>query len=191
MTFTDIANTLTEVISSVKMNMILPALIIAFLWCVNIINWIGDNFLRVLGVYPRHWKGVLGIFFSPIVHANPEHLFFNSIPLFILMAFLLAMVGQNHFIQISLWIVVTSGILTWLVGRKAIHVGASGVIMGYWTFILAYTWHHPSLAAVIMSIIMLYYLGGLAFSLFPTAEKVSWEGHCCGALAGIIVAYFL
>jgi membrane associated rhomboid family serine protease len=191
MTFTDIATALTETISAIKMNMLLPALILAFLWCINTINWMNNNFFRILGVYPRHWVGLLGIFFSPFVHANAEHLFFNSIPLFILTAFLLALVGQNQFFYISIEIIIISGILTWLFGRKAVHVGASSVIMGYWTFILAYTWHHPSLSAVIMSIIMLYYLGGLVLSLFPSSEKVSWEGHCCGAAAGIIVAYFL
>ncbi|MCD6045418.1 MAG: AraC family transcriptional regulator [Gammaproteobacteria bacterium] len=191
MTFADIATALSVTILAIKENMLLPALIIAFLWCINVVNWMNNNFLRILGVYPRHWAGIPGIFFSPVIHANADHLFFNSVPLFILMAFLLAMVGQSDFIQISLWIIIASGILTWLVGRKAVHVGASGVIMGYWTFILAYTWHHPSLSAVIMSAIMLYYLAGLALSLLPTSERVSWEGHCCGAVAGIIVAYFL
>ncbi len=191
MTFADIANALSITVLAIKQNMVLPALIIAFLWCINIINWMNNNFLRILGVYPRHWAGIPGIFFSPFVHADSNHLFFNSIPLFMLMAFLLAMVGQNHFIQISVEIIIISGILTWLVGRKAVHVGASGVVMGYWAFILAYTWHHPSLSAIIMSAIMLYYLAGLALSLFPTSERVSWEGHCCGAAAGIIVAYFL
>jgi membrane associated rhomboid family serine protease len=191
MTFADIANALSITILAIKENMLLPALVIAFLWCINIVNWMNHKFLRALGVYPRHWVGIPGIFFSAFIHADADHLFFNSVPLFILMAFLLALVGQNHFIQISVEIIIVSGILTWLVGRKAIHVGASGVIMGYWAFILAYTWHHPSLSAVIMSAIMLYYLAGLALSLLPTSERVSWEGHCCGAAAGIIVAYFL
>lgn len=191
MTFADIANALSVTILGIKQNMVLPALVIVFLWCINIIHWMNNKFLRVLGVYPRHWAGIPGIFFSPFIHADAEHLFFNSIPLFILMAFLLALVGQNAFIQISVEIIIISGTLTWLVGRKAVHVGASSVIMGYWAFILAYTWHHPSLSAVIMSAIMLYYLAGLALSLLPTSERVSWEGHCCGAAAGIIVAYFL
>jgi membrane associated rhomboid family serine protease len=191
MTFADIANALSVTIVGIKENMVLPALVIAFLWCINVVNWMGNHFLRFLGLYPRHWAGIPGIFFSPIIHADANHLFFNSVPLFILMAFLLAFVGQHQFIEISIKIIIVSGILTWLVGRKAVHVGASGVIMGYWAFILAYTWHHPSLSAVIMSAIMLYYLAGLALSLLPTSERVSWEGHCCGAAAGIIVAYFL
>ncbi len=190
MTFDDIATALTHTIAVIKMNMLLPALIVAFLWCINSINWMNGGFLRVLGVYPRHLAGVPGIFLSPFIHANAEHLFFNSIPLFLLMAFLLSMVGGIYFSEISAWIIILSGTLTWLVGRKAIHVGASGVVMGYWAYIIAYTWNHPSLMAVIMCLIMLYYLAGLFFSLFPSAEKVSWEGHCCGAAAGIIVAYF-
>ncbi len=191
MMLADLATALSTTILAIKENMVLPALILAFLWCISIVNWMNHSFLRVLGVYPRHLAGVPGIFLSPFIHANADHLFFNSVPLFLLMAFLLAMVGQTYFSEVSAWIIIVSGALTWLVGRKAVHIGASGVIMGYWTYILAYTWHHPSLNAVIMSAIMLYYLAGLVLSLFPSSEKVSWEGHCCGAIAGIIVAYFL
>ncbi len=191
LTLADISTALMATITAIKLNMLLPALVIAFLWCINVINWMGNHFLRVLALYPRHWAGIPGIFFSPLVHANAEHLLFNSIPLFLLIAFLSAMIGPLYFSEVSAAIVIVSGSLLWLVGRKGLHVGASGVIMGYWTYILAYTWRHPSLNAVIMSAIMLYYLGSLIFSLFPAEEKTSWEGHCCGAVAGILVAHFL
>ncbi len=189
MTLTEIADALTTIITAIKSNMQLPALILLLLWCIHIINWLSGGKLRFLGIYPRHWVGIPGILCSPFIHANAEHLLFNSIPLFLLTAFLLSMLGPVHFMTVSLWIVVLSGVFVWLVGRKAIHIGASGVIMGYWAYILTYAWRYPSITSVILCAVMLYYLGGLALSLFPAEEKVSWEGHCCGALAGVIVAY--
>ena len=191
MTFTDIANAAANAAMAIKNNMVLPALVLAFLWCLNIVNWMGRGFLRRFALYPRHLSGLSGILLSPLIHADAEHLMFNSIPLFVLIAFLSAMFGPVYFVKITVAIVLISGSLLWLVGRKGLHIGASGLIMGYWTYILAYTWRHPSLTAIIISAVMLYYLGGLVFSLFPSEEKTSWEGHCCGAAAGILVARFL
>ncbi len=190
MTLNDIALAATQTVAMIKANLLFPSLVLAFLWCVNIIGWLCGGCFRVLGIYPRHLFGLPGIIFSPIVHANADHLFFNSLPLFILMAFLMAL-GIPHFLVITVWIVLISGSLLWLVGRKAIHLGASGVIMGYWGYILARSWFHPSMSSIMVSLIILYYLGGMFLSLFPSEEKVSWEGHCCGAIAGVITAYGL
>ena len=42
--------------------------------------------------------------------------------------------------------------------------------------------------------VALYYFGGILFSLLPTEERVSWEGHLFGFLSGVgtmfIMAYY-
>jgi membrane associated rhomboid family serine protease len=38
-------------------------------------------------------------------------------------------------------------------------------------------------------VIILYYFGSLIFSLFPQAERSSFEAHICGFLAGLGAAY--
>ncbi|MFN7096286.1 MAG: rhomboid family intramembrane serine protease, partial [Gammaproteobacteria bacterium] len=92
------------------------------------------------------------------------------------------------FWQISIFIILICGILTWLIGRNAIHVGASGVIMGYWGFLLTLAIYQPSAFNIIIVIVMLYYLSSLFLNLFPSGEEVSFEGHICGLVAGVAVA---
>src|SRR5690606_2972312 len=91
--------------------------------------------LNIFGIYPRKIPGIIGIVFSPFLHGSAQHLFFNSIPLVVLAALILVK-GHLYFYEVTIWIAVFSGVLTWLFGRSAFHIGASSVIMGYWGFLL-------------------------------------------------------
>lgn len=164
--------------------------LILLLGFINVINKLTNNILFVFGIIPRHIFGLLGIFCSPFLHGNFNHLFFNAIPLFFLMNMILVY-GQVVFIKASLIIMVLSGGLTWLFGRTAIHLGASGVIMGYFGFLAINAYLAPSFLSLMLIVLCLYYFGGLVASLIPIdSDGVSVEGHIFGFLSGI-AAYFL
>jgi len=129
------------------------------------------------------------IWISPILHADANHLFFNSIPLLIL-ADLMLLSGLDSFILTTLYIVTLAGILLWIFGRPAIHIGASNLIMGYFGYLLSAAFYRPSAMAIILAIVSLYYFGGLILGLFPTKERISWEGHLFGFISGIAVAFY-
>lgn len=169
----------------------LPSLlwILAAVWGVNIVNWLLGSPLFILGLYPRRLSGLPGIFFSPWLHKDFSHLFYNSIPL-ILLACGALVTGWNNFLYVSGIIIVISGLLTWLMGRSAIHIGASGLIMGYWAYLLALSYWLSSSVSIIVGFIALYYFGGLVANLFPSEERVSWEGHVFGFIAGLVAAYW-
>ncbi|MCD8499823.1 MAG: rhomboid family intramembrane serine protease [Gammaproteobacteria bacterium] len=95
--------------------------------------------------------GLIGIFTSPFLHGSFTHLLFNCIPLFLLMNLLL-LAGLDQFIVISLLIIVISGLCVWLVGRPALHVGASGLIMGYWGYLMINAILYPSIITVLLII---------------------------------------
>lgn len=158
---------------------------ISVLWLSLILNKALDYRLNLLGIYPRHLSGLPGIFFHPFLHGSFNHLFFNSIPLFVLLTFTLTL-GWVNFVCITLFIVLINGLLTWLLGRKGLHVGASGLVMGYWSFLLVYSYRNPSVLTFVLALICLYYFGSLIFNIFPTEEGVSWEGHLFGLIAGVI-----
>jgi len=187
---TELANTVTTLLHIVIANMQVSLYIIAALWVINIFNWLCKGYFNRFGILPRHFFGLVGIIFAPILHSNPEHLFFNSIPLFILSA-LIPVYGYTTFIHLTIFLVLASGLLTWLFGRKAIHIGASSVIMGYWSFLLTEAYKAPSMMTIIVATIMLYYLAGMIFNLFPQSEKTSWEGHLFGFISGIAAAFLL
>lgn len=159
------------------------------LWVFNIINWLllGSR-LNVLGLYPRSAFGLVGIIFSPFLHGNFNHLFFNCIPLFVLGMFILAL-GQDVFIAVSILIALLEGIIVWLVGRKYLHIGASGIISGYFGFILGLAYFYPTIISLVLAVVAVYYFGSIIAGIIPTSEAVSWECHLAGLVSGLIVMY--
>lgn len=172
-----------------KQNMPFILSFMALLWGIHIINWILRGRLMILGVYPRKAFSILGIFFYPFIHSNFNHLFFNSIPLFILSSFVL-LLGYPTFYCVSFTIIFLSGLATWIFGRGGFHIGASGLIMGYWAFLLINAYYHEiSVLTIAPAVVCVYYFGGLLFHLFPTDIKTSFEAHVFGALGGIGAFY--
>lgn len=160
----------------------------AVLWGINILNWITGSKLAILGIYPRHLFGLPGIVFSPFIHQNFNHLFFNSIPLFVLGLAILAR-GLDVFIEVTVIIALLGGLGVWLFARRALHIGASGIVSGYFGYILMTAYLNPSFTTLLLAIVVLYYFGGIFLGIFPQEDKISWESHLFGFLAGMAAPY--
>lgn len=158
------------------------------LWIFQIINKLLGYRLNYLGIIPRTPRGLIGIIFSPFLHADVNHLFLNTFPLLVLACFVL-IGGQPLFWRVTISIILLSGLLIWLLGRRAIHLGASALITGYWGYLLINAYHQPSIMAILLAIVCIYYFGSIFLGLFPSKESVSWEGHLFGCLAGIATNY--
>ncbi len=185
----ELARQLNQMVILLLQNLFFVFLLTACLWGIHLINWLLGYRLAILGIFPRKWFSLLGIFFYPFIHADFNHLFFNSIPLFILASFVL-LYGFPTFYSVSAIIIVLSGLGIWLCGRRGIHIGASGLIMGYWSFLLTGAYYqHNTVASLAPAVICIYYFGGFVFQLFPTAVKTSFEAHIFGFLAGIAAFY--
>jgi len=185
-----ISNLLQESIATIKLNAPFVFEVIALLWIILFVNRVlMKNRLFILGIYPRHIAGIPGIFLSSFLHQNTEHLFFNSIPLFIMMSFVL-LSGMQTFYVVTFSIIVLSGVTTWLLARPFIHVGASSLIMGYFGYLLINASMNQTPVAIALAFVLLYYFGGFLFSILPGEKHISWEGHLFGLLAGLFVGYF-
>jgi membrane associated rhomboid family serine protease len=186
----DLISKLLALITAMEANMYFVLMAIGIMWLVNFVNWwlLGSG-LNILGVYPRRLFGLVGIPTSPILHGHFNHLFFNTFPLFIL-ANLVLLAGYNVFYCITAIIVFGCGIIVWIIGRPAFHLGASGLIMGYWSYLLIQAYEQQTIMSLVLGAISLYYFGGLLLSLFPDKREVSWEAHVAGFLSGIS-AYFI
>jgi membrane associated rhomboid family serine protease len=163
---------------------------IAALWVFNIINWLMGSVFNILGIYPRHFRGLIGIIFAPFLHQNFNHLFFNTIPLFALGLMVLSL-GTALFAWVSVCVMVVGGLLVWVFGRRALHIGASGLVSGYFGFIVVAAYFKTSVITILAAGIALYYFGGILLGIFPKEEKVSWESHLYGFLSGILSAGIL
>ena len=181
------ASQFNQLIAAGEKNIPVVLGIIAGLWAIQIINALTRYRLNHLGLLPRSWRGLPAIIISPLLHAGFEHIFLNSIALFILINLML-LYGMPLFLVVTAFIVLAGGLLVWLFGRRAVHVGASGVIMGYWGYLLVSAYTQGTLMAILIAALVLYYCGGFYMNFFPADKRSSWEGHVFGFFAGIVIA---
>lgn len=180
---------LRAIMTAMEQNVFYVLAGLALLFAINILNWMMGSWLNFFGLLPRTLRGIIGIFVSPVLHGDFNHLFFNSVPLFVF-ANLILLYGLPAFYCVTTIVVLLSGAIVWLVGRRAIHIGASGVVMGYWSYLLINAIEQRTAMALILGAVSIYYFGGLVMSLFSDDADVSLEGHAGGFVAGI-AAYYL
>lgn len=185
----ELLNSLNLIINQTKANSSFLLTILVIPWFFFIMTLLNRNIL-LLGIIPRHLCGLTGIFLAPLLHANFNHLFFNSIPLVILSNFILIN-GVYTYLLVTLMITVLSGFAIWCFGKPGVHVGASGLITGYWGYLVLNIYQTTTITTVILGLLSIYYFAGLFLGIFPKEKNVSWEAHLFGLLAGLATSYFL
>ena len=168
--------------------MLIPGVFVFLMWLVKIIEVLFDLDLSNFGIYPLSLEGLPGIIFSPFIHANFEHLFNNSLPLFFLGTALFYFYSEIA-VKVSLWTYFLTGILVWLAGRSAWHIGASGLIYGLASFLFFSGIIRKYFRLVALSLLIVFLYGSMVWGIFPNIYKeVSWESHMLGFISGIILA---
>lgn len=181
---------LALIILQTKINAHTLAIILAIPWAVFFINNLIGKRLFFLGIIPRRLYGLPGILFAPLLHANFNHIFFNSIPLLVLSNFLLIN-GLPYYLDVTLIITLISGFLIWCFAKSGLHIGASAVITGYWGLLVSDIYRQGTVTAIILGLLSLYYFAGIFLGVFPGKKGVSWEGHLFGLLAGVATSYLI
>jgi membrane associated rhomboid family serine protease len=166
-----------------------PVLIlVGVIWVVEIVNLVLGNALVSWGILPRSLGGLIGIPLAPLIHAGFWHAVSNTIPLLILGALTLAG-GQRKFWEITISVTLLSGALVWVFAREAYHVGASGLVFGYFGVIMARAYIDRSITAVAIAVVTVLAYGGLIWGLLPLRSYVSYESHLFGLIAGFGVVW--
>ncbi len=139
------------------------------------------------GILPRNITGLKGILTAPFIHADWEHLSSNAIPIIVCGAALFYFYKEIAW-KVLLIVYLCGGFWLWLGGRENYHIGASNIVYGLACFLFfsGIIRRHTGLIAVSLLVVFLY--GSMVWGLLPVLEKISWEGHLFGTLAGILCA---
>lgn len=162
--------------------------LVALIWVVEAVNIFLGHGLVSWGILPRSFSGLMGIPLAPMLHGGFWHTLSNTLPLLCLGALTLAR-GQRMFWQTTVTVTLLSGALVWLFGREAYHVGASGLVFGYFGAILARAVIERSLSSMAIGIITVMAYGGLIWGIVPLRSYVSFESHLFGLIAGIFIVW--
>jgi membrane associated rhomboid family serine protease len=176
--------------NSVISGFVLLGIFILAMWVVELVNaGLGHSF-NAYGIQPRVTSGLFGIALSPFLHAGISHVVSNTIPLAVLGGFV-ALQGRDRLLQVIIIVALAGGLAVWLAARSSVHIGASGIVFGFFGYLVARGWYDRSWSAVLVAIVTLFLYGGIIFGILPTIGFVSWEGHLFGLLAGILAARLL
>ncbi|RKS44947.1 membrane associated rhomboid family serine protease [Gillisia mitskevichiae] len=165
-----------------------PILFVLILW---VVFWFEIRFgfdFNYLGIQPRTLKGLRGIVFSPFIHSDIKHLFHNTIPLFILSTALFFFYRTISWKVLLVGLLLT-GLLTWVIGRPANHIGASGVIYLLASFLFFKGIFSKYYRLIALSLVVVFLYGGLLWFIVPVDPKISWEGHLSGLIVGLLLAF--
>lgn len=166
-----------------------PAVLVVLMWVVFLVEQLLNVELAVFGVYPRETFGLRGVLFMPLLHGSLGHILSNTLPFFALTAMVLFFyprIAVPAFVMIYL----LAGLATWIFARASFHIGASGVIYGLVAFLFWIGLFRRNVKAIALSLVVLFYYGGLFMGILPGQEGISWDGHLLGALAGVFTAYW-
>ena len=166
---------------------LVPTLFVFTIW---LVYWIeiqfGFNFNK-FGVYPRTLIGFRGVLFTHFIHGDANHLFNNSIPLFVLTMSLFYFYKDIAW-KILIFGALLTGISTWFIARDSYHIGASGVVYLLFSFILFSGIIRKHFRLVALSLIIIFLYGSMVWYILPIKEGMSWEGHLSGFVVGLIFA---
>lgn len=160
----------------------------ALIWIVSLYGvFINERLIHALALVPRRLDGLPGILTAPLVHGSLTHLMANTVPLLILGG-MVAVRGAAYHLTMTAAIVVVGGLALWAFGRDAAHVGASGLIFGYFGLLVGRGYYERSVQSIAVSIVVVVVYGGMIGGILPRDDHVSWEAHLFGLIAGGLCA---
>lgn len=163
--------------------------LVALIWGVELVNLVlGHRLGSLVGIEPRSLGGLIGIPLAPLIHVGLLHAVSNTIPLLILGG--LTIIGnRKEFWETTITVALLTGALVWVFGRNGVHVGASGLVFGYFGVIVARAAVKRGVIEIATAIVTIIFYGGLLWGVLPHRNFVSFESHIFGLVAGIFIVW--
>ena len=163
---------------------LIPIAYVLIIWIIYGIEiTFGYNFNKY-GVYPRNLMGFRGVFLTHFIHSNTNHLFNNSIPLFVLLSSLFYFYKEVAY-KVLFFGGFFAGFITWMIARESYHIGASGIVYVLFSFVFFSGVIKKHYRLVALSLIVIFLYGSMIWYILPIKDGISWEGHLSGLLVGL------
>lgn len=181
------------------------AIMVAMMWLGFLLQHMGWFSGCAGAIIPLSPYGLKGIFLSPFMHGSLEHIFGNSVPIFVLMFLLFQF---YPFIAKTVFFLgwILTGFLVWLLPPIDIFtgeysqvciIGASGIVyvLAFFLFFSGVIRWNTKLLTV--SLVVALYYGSLIWGVLPEElfsnlaepSRISWQSHLSGATIGILMAF--
>jgi membrane associated rhomboid family serine protease len=165
--------------------------LVALMWVFEIVDVALDHRLDQYGIEPRDPDGLDGVAAAPFLHVGFGHLLANTLP-FVVMGVVIAFEGPLRLVGVTAIVVIVSGLGTWLVApENTIHLGASGVVFGYATYLIARGLFNRRAGELAIGVGVAVLWGGALLGGLEPQRGISWQGHLFGALGGLLAAWAL
>ena len=165
--------------------------VVALLWVLEFVNLFLGGALLAYGIRPHTVSGLRGILFAPFLHEGFGHLIANTVP-FLILGWLVMIRETSDFFVVTAITMLVSGLGVWLFGSPyTVHIGASGVIFGYFGFLLLRGYFERSLVSIAFSLLVGFLYGSIIWGVLPLQYGISWQGHLFGFLGGVLAARLL
>ena len=161
------------------------------MWLSEIADVLAGHRLDQYGIEPRDADGLAGIVAAPFLHAGFGHLVSNTVP-FLILGFVIAFKGAMRVVAVTAVVALVSGLGTWLVAPAGtLHVGASGVVFGYATYLLSRGFFDRDVVELAIGLAVGVIWGSVLLGGLLPEEGISWQGHLFGAIGGVAAARLL
>lgn len=156
---------------------------------VELLNLLTLRKLNGLGILPREPAGLPGILLSPLLHNDVRHFLANLLPLAVL-CFALGQLLPEKFWWVVMALVAGTGALVWLLARRRVHMGASGLIYGLLGFLVLRGVLTGELLWMVVSAGLFLLYSSVLWGVLPTTARTSWESHLFGLALGLALAWW-
>lgn len=167
-----------------------PSLAVIIMWLTKIVEYVLPTEFVSFGIYPRTLEGLKGIFCSPFVHSDFNHLTSNTVPFFLLSVAIFYFYRRNA-ARIMLYTWLISGTFVWIGARSAWHIGASGLVYAYASFLFFSGILSKERRLIAISLLVIFLYGSMIWGIFPENPNISWESHLFGFVTGFMMAFYI
>jgi membrane associated rhomboid family serine protease len=173
--------------------------VLALLWAIQVISElivgtvdISNQHIPKLivdyGIRPRDVPDLPYILTAPFLHFSWTHIEGNSGPLFIF-GFLAAYRGLGKFALVSLFVVLTSGLAAWFFEAPgSLGAGASGVVFGYFGYIMVRGIFDRRLIDVMIGAVMALCFA-YQFTVLLPHQGIGYQAHIGGLVGGVLAGW--